>query len=51
MGLGIGVKTAENILKATGGVMPLNWGLTREQLMSIPLIGEATADRLIKMLE
>jgi len=51
MGLGIGLKTAQNILAKCGGKMPLKWAMTREELMSIPLIGEATADRLMKMLE
>lgn len=51
MGLGIGQKTAQHLLDSTGGRIPLKWNLTKEDLMRVPLIGEATADRLLKMLE
>ncbi len=51
MGLGIGLKTAQNLLAANGGKIPLAWTLSKSELLSVPLIGEATADSLIKMLE
>lgn len=51
MGIGVGEKTARGLLARYNGRIPLKWALTREELLSVPLIGEATADRLLKILE
>lgn len=47
---GVGVATAEKILGAFSGVIPLRWVCSLEDLMSIPGIGRATAERLMNCL-
>lgn len=48
MGLGIGYKTAVNLLKANNNHMPLNWTVSESDLQRVPLIGAATAARLME---
>lgn len=43
---GIGVATAEKILDAFGGIIPLKWVCTLEDLMRIPRMGKAHAEKL-----
>lgn len=49
--LGIGQKTAENLLTYCGGKIPLNWRISKEDLVAVPLIGDSTADRLLKFFD
>lgn len=51
MGLGIGYKTAVNLLKANKGTMPIRWTVSAAQLSAVPLIGPATAARLLEFLD
>lgn len=51
MACGVGLKTAENLLKANGGKIPLAWTMSRDEMMEIDNIGDATADRILKVFE
>lgn len=50
MGAGIGQRTAENLIRANGGRLPLRWTMTKEQMLEVRLIGESLADRLERFL-
>ncbi len=43
---GVGVDTAEKILDANGGFVPLVWTMTYEEMLAIDGIGKVTATRL-----
>lgn len=51
MSVGMGYQTAVNLLKYCQGQMPIGWRLTKQELMQVPLIGNALSDKLIKVLE
>lgn len=51
MGFGIGVKTAQNILKANEGKIPLAWTMSEEEMLKVQLVGPSLADRLRRFLE
>jgi len=47
MSMGVGFQTATNILKANGGKIPIQWTVSREELLRVPLVGPSVVEKLM----